>query len=331
MLKYWPNRQSLRLNNAVIELFYNTKIKIKNNLSNKTKSYLYTDIINHSCKKKLFLIIIKELEKLILDIIELNITPKNIGKLKYKILYDFIYKTSKEFILQCNIKYKTYLAKILDNSSIKYFNFRSEYYKIIELEDFILIENLLIYLTFGCSHISNKKFLFNKLYTPQKHVQILFENFIIQISNCIIYNITKNFSSLSDMIYFFKLNTMCNSSYLSTRSIALFFNNLNWQNYIYTYISQPKLIYSAYYQVSIFNIKGIENQYIYTSRMHNLQKLSNLQILFLFILEIKDICIPKIEKFLVIIIKYITYTFVSLFSNFFILIIKAILFSVQKL
>lgn len=329
MLKYWPNQQSLELNNAVIKLFYNTKIKINNNLSNQTNYYLYTDIINRLYKKKLFSLILQELEKLILDLVELNIKPETIKNLKHKILYDFIYITSKKFISKFNMEYTNYLVEKLEHKSSTYL--QSEYYKIIGLEDNILIESLLIYLTFGCSYINNKIFMFNRLYTPEKHVQILFENFIIQIGNCTIHNITKNFSCSSDMIYFLKLNTICNSSYLSARSIALFFNNLNWQNYIYTYIYQPKLIYNAYYKVLIFSFKGIENKYIYTSRLNDLKKLSYIQILFLFILEIKDICIPKIEKFLVIIIKYVTYTFINLFSNFFILIIKAILFSVQKL
>lgn len=329
MLQYWPNKQSLQLNNAVIKLFYDTKIKIKSNLSNRTNYYLYSDIINCAHKQQLFLLTLKELEKLVLDIVELNIKPQNIRKLKNKILYDFIYITSKQFISKFNIKYTNYVIQTIEHNYSIFL--QSEYYKRIELEDHILIDNLLIYLTFGCSYINNKTFIFNRLYTPHKHVQVLFENFIIQISNCIIYNLTKNFSCLSDMIYFFKLNTVCNSSYLSARSIALFFNNLSWQNYLYTYIHQPKLIYNAHYRVLIFNMRGIENKYIYKSRLNNLKKLSNIQIVILFILELKDICIPKIEKFLITIVKYVTYTFVNLFSNFFIVIIKAILFSVQKL
>lgn len=329
MLQYWPNRQSLKLNREVIKLFYDTRIKIKSNLSNQTNCYLYSDIINYAHKQQLFFLILKELEKLILDIVELNIKPPNIKKLKDKILYDFIYITSKQFILKFNAKYNNHMIQTIEyNYSIF---LQSEYYRIMELEDNILIDNLLIYLTFGCSYINNKTFIFNRLYTPHKHVQVLFENFIIQISNCIIYNLTKSFPCLSDMIYFFQLNTICNSSYLSARSIALFFNNLNWQNYLYTYIYQPRLIYNAYYKIFIFNLRGIENKYIYTSRLNNLKKLSNIQIILLFILELKDICIPKIEKFLITIIKYVTYTFINLFNNFFIVIIKAVLFSVQKL
>lgn len=328
-MKYWPNKQSLQLNYHVIDLFYNTKIKIKNNLSNQTKSYLYTDIINQTNKKKLFFIILTEFEQLILDLVALNLTSNNIKKLKYKILHDFIYINSKKFILTFSIKYKNYFQKKFKYKS--FFYSKSSYYKIIDLEDDILIEHLLIYLIFGSSKINDKIFLFNKFYTPYKHVEILFENFIIQVGNCIINDITKHFLSLSDMIYFFKLNSICNSSYISTRSIALFFNNINWQNYIYIYIYLPTLIYNAYYKVWLFESKGIINQYIYTSRLNDLKKLSRIQIVFLFILEIKDILIPKIEKLLIIIFKYITYILINIFSNLFILIIRAILFSIKKL
>lgn len=329
MIKYWPTKSSLKLNHCVINLFYTTKTKIKYNLSNQTKHSLYTDMINQLYQKKLLFIILKELENLILDIIELSLTADNIKKLKHKILYDFLNVTLEKFILVFDLKHKNYLKKQFQYNY--FFYSQSNYYTIIDSENYILIDSLLIYLIFGSSYIDDKIFLFNKFYTPYKHVQILFENFIIQLSNCIIYNISKHFVCLSDMIYFFKLNCLCNSSYISTRSIALFFNNIKWQNFLYKYFDQPKLIYNAYYRIWLFNSKGITNQYIYLSRLNNLQKLSHIQVSFLFILEIKDIIIPKIEKLFITIFQYITYIFINIFNNFFILIIKAILFTIQKL
>nr|YP_009393638.1 hypothetical protein [Caloglossa beccarii]ARW62200.1 hypothetical protein [Caloglossa beccarii] len=328
MIKYWPTKSSLKLNYCVINLFYTTKIKIKNDLSNQTKYYLHTDIINKLYKKKLLFIIIKELETLILDIIELNLTANNIKQLKYRILYDFLDITSEKFILTFDIKYKNYLKqKFQDNY---FFYAQSDYHRILDLENYILIDNLLIYLVFGSSCIDDKIFLFNKFYTPYKHVQILFENFIIQFSSYIINNISKHFLCLSDMLHFFKLNYICNSSYISTRSVALFFNSIKWQNFLYRYFYQPKLIYNAYYKVWLFHSRGITSEYIYLSRLNNLQKLSDIQVLFLFILEIKDILVPKIEKLLITIFQYVTYIFINIINNFFILIIKAILFTIQN-
>nr|QCI05977.1 hypothetical protein [Delesseria sanguinea] len=72
MIKYWPNKQSVELNNSIVNLFYNIRKKFIYNLSNETEYYLYIDILNSTYKKKLFIIIIQELEKLILDIVELN-------------------------------------------------------------------------------------------------------------------------------------------------------------------------------------------------------------------------------------------------------------------
>ena len=327
MMKYWPIKPSLKLNHCVIDLFYITKIKIKYNLSNQTKNFLYSDIINKSYNKKLLFIILKELENLILDIVELNLTAEKIKQLKYEIFYDFVNTTSTKFISIFEIKYTNYLKKHFSDNSFFY----SLYKYYIELENYILIEHLLIYLTLGSYYIDDQIFLFHKFYTPHKHVEILLENFIIQISNYVIYNISKNFKCLSDMIYFFQLSSMCNPSYLSTRSIALFFNSIKWQTFLYKYFYQPKLIYNAYYKVLIFSSKGVISEYIYITRLNNLKKLSHGQILFLFIIEIKDILIPKIEKLFINIFKYITYIIISIFNNFFILIIRAVLFSIQKL
>nr|QCI06489.1 hypothetical protein [Erythroglossum lusitanicum] len=324
MIKYWPNTQSINLNNAVVNLFITTKKKFVYNLSNNTNHCLYIDILNNINKQKLFYMILNELEKLILDIIELNLDRIKLKKLSYKILYNFI-----KMIQKLNIYSKIITMIVLAIISIIVI-INNTYFNIILKESYLLINNLLIYLIFGSSFIDNQLFIFNKLYTPYKHVQILFENFIIQTSNLVIYNLFYKSLYLSQILQIMQKNTLSNYSYASTRSIIFFLNNLNIQNLIYKYIGQPKAIYSARYQVWLISHEGIITKYIYTNRLLDIKKLSKTKTFFLCCLEIKDILIPKIEKIIIIIGKYFIYILINLIGNIMILIIRAMISYLQK-
>nr|YP_009397144.1 hypothetical protein [Thuretia quercifolia]ARW66330.1 hypothetical protein [Thuretia quercifolia] len=326
MIKHWPNKPSVELNNSVAELFFHIRQKLKYNLYNKTTYYLYIDILSNKYKKKLFQIILKELEKLLLDIVELNLQKDQIKKLNYSILCHFIDQISYNFIEIVNQKgIKNYY------SSLKYSDSKnSSYNQLIFIENSLLAENLLIYLLFGSSFIDNQIFIFNKSSTPYKHVQVLLENFIIQTSNLIIHNIFNKFFSISQITYFLKKNEICNYAYISTRSIILFINNLNWQNFLLLYIQQPKAIYNDCYQVWLISSKGIITKQIYASRVTELDTFSKTKIFFLFFLEIKDIIVPKIEKSFIIVSKYIIYLLISIFNNIIILLIRIIISYINK-
>lgn len=322
MITYWPNKQSIELNNSIVTLFSETKNKLKYNLINRTKYYLYIDILNDQLKTKLLKIILKEFEKLILDIIELNINKNQLQKLNYKLLCDFIYKITNNFlsILHYNININ------LKNEQY----FKADYKKLIKIEHEILFINLLQYLIFGSISIDKNFFNFNQFYTPYKHVQILFENYIIQISNLSMHYIFKKIKSLTKIIVFLKKYEICYNLYISNRSIALFFNNLQLQNLIYSYIYQTVAIYNSIYRVWLISSKGIITKEIYSIRLQNLNKLSNIQIFILFIIEIKDIVFPKIKKYIMIMIKYIIYIILNLFSNTTILITRLVSSYIQK-
>jgi len=328
MIKYWPNKQSTNLNYSVAELFFNTRKKLELKIHNKTADYLYIDILNDKYKKVLFSIILVNLEELILDFIELNLQKNDIKRLSHNILYSFINKIYNKFLYESNIKNKLKINTNYQNKKLKvkfsYFNQK------IFTEKQILFEYLLIYLIFGSELIDNDIFLFNKLFTPYNHVQILFENFIIQISNMIIHNLLNQFLSLSKTIKFLHSISICNSSYMSIRSIALFTNNLNWQNFISLYFSQPKYIYSSKYQVWLISTNGIITKYISLSRLNEIDKLSKTKTLFLFFIEIKDIIIPKLEKFFIITTKYIVYLLINIFNNIIILSIRIIISYIYK-
>jgi len=317
-LEYWPNTSSMQLNYSMINLFININKKLENKLQNRTKFYLYIDILNDLYKKKLFTITTKEMKNLILDIIEANIRPNYLKKINYKILYDFTNRITKIFLFSIDKKYKR------KNLNIYSYN------QLFFIERELIFDSLLIYLIFGSAYINNDIFPFNKFYTPYKHVEILFENFILQISNYIIASIVNSFLSINDFIYFLKGNNICNNNYISIRSIAFFMNNVNVQNILYKYLNRPKAIYNAYNNIWLISSVGIVSKKIYLYKIGKYNNISNIDILILFLFEIQDLFLPKIEKYMIILLKYFTYIIISIFSNFIILIIKTILYYIPK-
>lgn len=313
MVKYWPQKPSIELNYAVVDLFIKMRQKCTTNLINSTNYYLYTDILDNYTKCRLFTIILNELEILLLDILELNLKIIDIQTLDYQILCNFIDKNLIKFLYNFNIE---------NNESL---NLKKYSYKHVLLDKNLLITPLLIYLLFGSYYIDDQLFIFNYNNTPTEHIMILFENFIIQSSNLIIYNIFNRIQSLPKIIYFFKKNHLCNINYLSTRSIALFLNQLTYQHLLYKYIYQPKAIYSSRYQVWIISSKGIIKKNIYVLRIQDLYHISKNKYLFLFIIEILDIIIPKVEKILLIFGKSFLYIIINLLGNIILLIIRAII------
>nr|QVY58322.1 hypothetical protein [Kappaphycus striatus] len=321
MIQYWPRHQSFELNKQVADLFSNTRQKFSYNLFNTTNDNLYLDLLDNFNKKQLFIIVLIELEIVLLDIIELDLSIEMIQLLSYKILHDIVQKSVKRFSRKADSIYK----------NIDLDNCKSNYLQIILSEYKLLLEYLLIYLIYGTSKIKKSIFVFDNNSTPNLHVSILFENLVIQISDLVICIIIESMQSLSNIIFFVKNYLLCNSSYISFRSIALFRNNLIVQNFIRFYISQPKAIYSSRYKVWLLSANGLVSKYIYISRLDDISSLSTIQLISLFLIEIQDLIIMKFEKFLLIVIKLFIYVLINLLSNSIIFCIRSIVVSINNI
>ena len=307
MIKYWPTQPSIKLNNAIVELFVITSSKVEMNLSNRTNYYLYLDILNIESKYQLFKVMLREFKILLLDLEELDINEKQFNYVDEKILKVFIKKVFS-YLEQQHPQLGEETVISLNNNEIS------------------LIRELINYLIFGSSRVTSSIFSFNPLYTPYNHVQILFENFIIHTANAIIQNIIKNLKGSTEIYNFFRENNKCNSLYTSNRSITLFLNNLKWQNFIEYYFSRTKSLYHEREKVFLLSSQGIISKYIYTSSTRKIKCLNKMQGLFLLWLEIKDLIIPKAEKILVQTSKYLIYFLVNFFSNLVIALLRLIIF-----
>nr|YP_010618615.1 hypothetical protein PN024_pgp180 [Rhodomelopsis africana]WAX02628.1 hypothetical protein [Rhodomelopsis africana] len=312
IVKYWPNQQSISLNNAVVDLFIETEKKLALNIDNQSQQYLYLDILNNITRTELLQSILNEFKELILDMIEINLDPTMLVKLNKKIIAIFIHRVSSNFFFKFKFDHKTF-----DNSKLK------DYYS-------HLIDCLLTYLIFGSSYIENDIFLFETLYTPYNHVKVLLEDFIIQIGNIMMKQLICNLHNSLNINKFLKQQNICNKLYTSNRSIILFLNNLKWQNLVQSYIYDIKSFYNERQKVWIISSEGIISKYIYLSKDKKIQSLNQIKIIFIFWLEIKDLLIPKTEKFIIQIAKYFLYCSINLFSNLILILIRIIVFYLNK-
>nr|UAD87119.1 hypothetical protein [Gracilaria pacifica] len=322
MVNHWPYKQGISLNHEVAYLFAHIRQKFNKSLSNNTKDYLYIDILNNSVKHKLFSIVLVELEILVLDLVELNVTLEGIQILKDKIFYDLIQKVVARFLIEFAVN----SPSIILIQSKRYY-----YLQVTLLEYKWLLENLLTYLIFGSMYVDNYIFAFDQQHTPIKHVELLLENVMIQVSNLAVFMILENLKSLSNIITFLKKNKLCNSSYISIRSLASFRNNLFYQNLLYLYIIQPKYIYSNRYKVWLVGHKGLITRYIYAYRLDDFIQLSYLQLIIITLIELQDFIIPKFEKFVLVLVKLILYVFIYILGNGIMFLVRIIILGIDNL
>nr|QCI06133.1 hypothetical protein [Dicranema revolutum] len=319
MIRYWPQDPGIELNTQVANLFVNTRQKLYGNLLNKTSCDLYIDLLDNNNTRKLFSIVLIELETLILDVIELDITIDNIKLLNYKILYDLIKKILNRFLFK----------EI--SSNIDFRSYNSSYIQMLFNEHRLLVEYILIYLIYGSSKINHDIFAFHYSNTPMNHVAILFENFIIQISDLVICILLESLGSLYSIVTFITNYSICNLTYSSIRSIALFRNKLIAQGFIRLYIIQPKTIYSSRYKVWLLSSNGLVTRYIHVFRLDDLFRLSTIQLVVLYLIEIQDLIIPQVEKFIFVIIKLCLFLLINFLGNSIIFFIRSTLMIIKKI
>lgn len=291
-MKYWPNKQSIELNMEVADLFIKTYHKFSFNLSNLTNIKVPIDLTNGYTKRQLFVSVLIELEILVLDLVELDLSVVNIMMLNVKILYDLIYKSMQSFLFRSQCKLKC-----------GYISYNSLYMKFLFIEQRLLLDSLLKYLIFGSSAINENLHTFSNLKTPTKYVALLLDNVIVQISNAIVFCILHSIKSLPETVDFFVSNKLCNSSYVSIRSLALFKNALLSSAFVNWYFYYPQNVYSGRYRIWMICSLGLTNKYILVYRFYDSFKLEKLQLLILFCLELQDFLIPKVKNLVVILGK----------------------------
>lgn len=296
MSRYWPCQSSIDLNLAVADIFMQTHQKFSQSIGHENNNSMVTDILDTHSKKQLFQEILIQLETLILDIIELNLSTKQIKQLHNQILYNCIQKSMQMFVQKLKLRNQILI------------NFYSNYNRLFFHEHSAAVHNLLTYLIFGSNAIKNNVFIFCTIRTPFNHIKGLLENIIIQISNCIIFNILESYK-LPNAILEVTNNQAYSAKYQSTRDLLNFRNNLITQTLLNFYIYYPQNIYCGKYQILLLSSKGIIQKNIYMNRSSDYLQLSNIQLSSIIYLELQDFIIPKLKSLITLIGTLIIYVF----------------------
>ena len=304
MNHYWPNQQNLELNLAVAHLFVQTYDKLNLKKFNYAEETIPINIIDSYKRKELFIYILIEIEILVLDIIEINLSLQDIKQLSHKLLYSLISKVTQKFFIN-NRGQKNNLQ----------INYKALYTKILFSEQKQLIEKLLTYLIFGSNKINQDLFPFYYIETPKEHVMLIFENFIIQTSNLIIFNFINNIKSLPETAKFLIKNNLCNVTEISLRSVSVFRNNLVYNNWLNYYFYYPKQIYNSKYKVWLLSPKGLIDKYIYMDRSSYYLELSQTQLFCILCLELQDFILPKIQACVVIVGRLVIYILIHILGK----------------
>ena len=294
-INYWPEKQSIKLNLAVANLFIQTYQNLSYTINNKTGSILAIDLFDPHIQQYLLAEILIELEILILDITEANISINYFHKLKKQIIDDLLERIKYKFFIKFTKISKKYLIAN-----------QYEYIKISK-DTKLIISILLTYLIYGSSYLNTQFFLFFNLKTPNYHVKLLFEHIIIDIGNTITLQIIQYQPSIYKLHDFLIYNRLVHIKYSSLRTLTNFQNSLSSNNYLYTQIKYPTQIYNCVCQIYLLEKGTIFNKKIYIYRNNQYNRISNLQVIVIILLEIQDFILPKINYLITLLGKFVIF------------------------
>ena len=136
---------------------------------------------------------------------------------------------------------------------------------------------------------------FDPIYTvaSDKFLEVLFDNLIIEISNCVMQIVISEFSIINSV-----RQVLYRSNFLSSRNFDRFRNSLAWQTRLKYYVTYPKNLYNCQYGIWVIRSKGIYYRTIYANRSKKLFNLEARSLITVTIIEIYDFLSSRIDEIL---------------------------------
>jgi|TARA_B110000003_G_scaffold266017_1_gene292467 hypothetical protein len=271
---------SLTKTKKVDRLFIRLQSKLSSDLRNKGNFLLSTDILRDVIKRDLLRIVVLNIETKLLDLIK-----KDLDSFDDKsMLIDLVRLSTEDFLTNC------YGSKVNIRTTIVSCSLYSQ----------LLIENSNIILKVPFLELLNldtKVFqkTFDPIYTvaSDKFLEVLFDNLIIEISNCVMQIIISEFSIINSI-----RQVLYRSNFLSSRNFDRFRNSLSWQTRLKRYVNYPKNLYNCQYGIWIIRSKGIYYRTIYANRSEKLFNLETHSLVTVTIIEIYDFLSSRIDEIL---------------------------------
>jgi hypothetical protein len=294
------------------DLLIRLQYKLHSTLKNKSNLLLGIDVLRTNKKVELLKIVALKIENQILNLENIDFDSVNTKN----ILLDLIKTSTEDFLISC------YGSNLQINSTILA---RSLYVQFI-LEN----SNILLQLPFQALYnLTTKDFCltFEPVYTKpsNKFLEALFENLVVEISNCVMQIVIVEFSFIDHI-----RQVLYRSNFLSLRNIERFKNNIAWQNRLKLYVSYPKNLYSSQYSIWIIRKNGIYYRTIYANRSVKLLQLKKTSLLTITLVEFQDFLASRLDEALYLIGDRLRYTLTTIVGQFIGLIWRGIIEGLKK-
>jgi len=289
---------SLTKRKKVDKLFLRLQYKLSSNLKNKGNFLLSTDILRDVIKRDLLKIIVLNIETKFLDLIKCELNSFD----DKAMLVDLVKLSTEDFLTNCYGSTVNIRPTLVSRSI--YFQFLIENSNIILKVPFLELLN------------SNTK-IFQNTFDPvyvvasDKFLEVLFDNLIIEISNCVMQIIIREFSIINSV-----RQILYRSNFLSSRNFDRFRNNLAWQTRLKRYVSYPKNLYNCQYGIWVIRSKGIYYRIIYANRSKKLFDLEAHSLITVTTIEIYDFLSSRIDEILYLLGDSIRFAFGTTIGKF---------------
>ena len=264
------------------EIFNRLTNKLNFSLKNRSDSILGLDILRDSIKRDLLLLTSLFLEKKIISLVQSDSTFFDVQELRQTFL-----------TLVCQIS-ETFLAKNYGRTiKIRSKILNKCLYNKVTKEDIQILFQIPV-----CSLVNPECSLFRATFSPVYNfatdffLESLFENLVIEISNCVLFMIVSEFSD----IYNVRQN-LYKANFLSVRNLERFKNNFVWQTTIKSIIRRPKNIYDSRYRLWIIRASGIYCKVVYANRSKELSKLRKVPLATVTFVEFLDFLSSRFDEF----------------------------------
>lgn len=177
----------------------------------------------------------------------------------------------------------------------------------------------------------NQSSLFKSTFTPiyslatNQLLEVLLDNLVMEISNCVMRIIINDFSLVSDI-----RQSWYRSNFLSIRNVERFKNNLAWQDRTKYYVRRPKNLYNSEYGIWVIRSNGIYYRTIYANRINELLTLNNKALIIVNYIEFQDFLLSRLDEILFLASKSTRYFFTSIIGQVIGLIWRGIIEGLKK-
>lgn len=311
-------KTSPQKNGEVLTARIFTKILYKTNFSNKkgNQKLLGIDLLKKGLQKDLLAISVLQVEETYTRILARR-DPKTFMQKKSKLLLLQCIKKSCEDFLTKQYGYRVKIDLEILKNSLYTRNLLEDVEVLFQVPFFALLDPY--------------SPIFRLIYSPvysyasESFIEALIDNIALEISNCVVYFSIVKYSS----VYAFR-QTLYRSKFLSLRNFERFKNNLSWQLITKRYFQRPVDLYNNRYEIFILRTNGIYCRTIYANRSADVGSLTNLSLLTLVLIELRDFISSRVDEAVYFLSKGLRFTLTSVFGQVIGLIWRGIIEGLKK-